>query len=95
MFGELVLLISHIIFGISHSLGELENVIVEVFLNILPSQQEDAVRTLCLPYGWILIKITSSRSWQDLGAWEQGLEGTPVCLSQLYHSAPLGLGIPP
>lgn len=27
-------LISHIIFGISHSLGELENVIVKVFLNI-------------------------------------------------------------
>lgn len=34
MFGELVPLISHIIFGISHSLGELENVIVKVFLNI-------------------------------------------------------------
>lgn len=32
--GELVPLISHIILGISHSLGELENVIVKVFLNI-------------------------------------------------------------
>ena len=31
---ESVLLISHIIFGISHSLGEAENVIVKVFLNI-------------------------------------------------------------
>ena len=34
MCGESVLLISHIIFGISHSLGEVENVIVKVFLNI-------------------------------------------------------------
>ena len=34
MCGESVPLIRHIIFGISHSLGEVENVIVKVFLNI-------------------------------------------------------------
>lgn len=32
--GESVLLISYVILGISHSLGELENVIVKVFSNI-------------------------------------------------------------
>lgn len=86
---ESVPLIRHIIFGISHSLGEARTSLSK-YLNIC-LQQEDAVRTPACITGRLPTEITRLRRGFG-GIWEPGREACRKpwsCWSQLHRSAPL------